>query len=189
MRVGIFGGSFDPIHNTHLRIVKEVIGKKLVDEVWVMPCKEHAFGKRSVIFDDRVEMVRLAVDGLERVRVSLFESGIDGVTYTYKTMGLLKEKYPEYEFLWIVGSDIPRVINKWKNYDELLREIEFVVFEREDYPIENKFGMRIKGAIRDNVDGASSTEIRQCVQNGDSLIGLVPGAVEKYIKRKGLYKL
>jgi nicotinate-nucleotide adenylyltransferase len=188
MRIGLFGGSFNPIQDKHLGIIKDVIENGLVEEVWIVPCKNHAFGKGLASFEERVEMIKLAIEGFNQVKVCEIESKLDGKSYTFRTIEKLKKESPFHDFLLIVGSDILGDIDRWMDYEKLLQKTDFIIFEREGYLIENKFGIRIDAVIKRDVTGLSSTEVRRCVRRGESLMGLVPENVENYIKNRGLYK-
>jgi len=185
LKVGIFGGSFNPIQNSHLKLIKSILSKNLIDEIWIVPCKKHAF--KGYITNDkhRVEMIKLAIKD-PRVNICDVELKSDNVNYTIDTIKKLKEKN-DYEFFWIAGSDILHEIKRWHNYKELFNEIKFIIFERKDYSIIDVSGMKII-IINETSNTISSTEIRNNIKLGKSLKNLIPLNVEEYIKKKGLYK-
>jgi len=186
MKIGIFGGSFNPIHNSHLSVMNKVIAKNLVDEVWVMPCKKHPLDKFLDKEEDRVAMVKLALAGLERIKFSDFELRKDGKSYTYDTLRKLKQKYP-HNFSWIIGSDILKQISTWHGYEHLQREANFIVLRRESYPIINP-GINIESSLDIPTENISSTRIRERVRQGKPISNMVPKAVEDYIIKSGLYQ-
>ena len=102
-------------------------------------------------------------------------------------VGIILPNCPEYIFTYF-GVLKLGAVNVPVNTFLSLDEIEFILFEREGYPVENKYGMRIDSIVRENADGISSTDIRHCVKEDESMLGLVPASVERYIKREGLYR-
>lgn len=186
MKIGIFGGSFNPIQNGHLLVIDEVISKNIVDEVWVMPCKKHPLDKFLDKEEDRVAMVKLALDGLEKVKFLDFELKKEGKSYTYDTLRKLKQKYA-HDFSLIIGSDILNQISTWHGYNELQKEASFIVLHRAGYPLNNP-GINIKSTLETPIENISSTKVRARVRQGKSISDLVPRAVEEYILRNGLYK-
>lgn len=187
MRIGIFGGSFNPIHKDHIKEIKSVLKKELVDEVWITPCKRHPFDKSLVKWKHRLNMIRLAIKNMGKVKICAIELKSRGKSYTINTLRKLKRKYP-HKFFLIVGSDIPYEIKRWHRYKPLLKEAEFIMFKRKGYPIRKVAGMKIAYLITKNAADISSTAIREKAKCGKSLKNLVPSPVEKYIIKEGLYK-
>lgn len=182
-KIGIFGGSFNPIHKDHIRIVKYLIRKKIVDEIWFVPCKKHAFDKKLVDFKHRVNMIKLAVDD-KRIKVSNIENKIKGKNYTYRTLKLLKKKYKKINFYLVIGSDILYELKKWYNYKKLITENKFIVVKRKNYSSKNN----LNGIICNlNLD-ISSSEIREKIHKNKDLKRYVDARVLKYIKEKKLYE-
>ena len=186
-KVALFGGSFNPIHNQHIKMIKKLSKSKLIDEIWIIPCKKHAFNKDFALAKHRIKMINLAMKNLTNVKICRVELNCRGTTYTIKTIGTLKSKY-SHRFFWIVGSDILYEIHKWKNYKELFKEIEFIVFKRAGYPIKKVKNMRIFKVRVYKANNISSTEVRKRAREGESLKNLVPYSVSKYIKQNKLYK-
>lgn len=188
MRIGIFGGSFNPIHNQHISIIKELLKKKLVDEVWILPCKKHAFNKALASEKHRIKMIKLATKNIKKVKICYAElKSKKAISYTADTIKKLKIKYP-YQFFLIIGSDILHEIKKWQKYKQLLKQVEFIISKRKNYPIIKIKGLKIKYLVRLEATNISSTEIRKKIKEGKPLKNLVPSPVEEYIKKHGLYK-
>jgi len=141
-KIALFGGSFNPIHNDHIKIIKELLKKGLVDEVWIMPCNKHAFNKELASGKNRVEMIKLAIKNIKKVRVCYIELKSTGKNYTLNTLRKLRARYP-YEFILMVGADILHEIKKWHNYRKLLDETSFIVFGRKSYPVKKIKGLKI----------------------------------------------
>jgi nicotinate-nucleotide adenylyltransferase len=185
MKIAVLGGSFNPIHNGHLYILKGVITEKLADEVWVMPCKKHPLDKFLDKEEDRAAMVKLALNGLKRAKFCDFELKSEVQNYTYLTLRRLKQTYP-HDFSWIIGSDLLNQISTWHGYEHLQKEASFVVFHRQGYLVINP-GINVEAVVESSMENISSTKVRDRIRNGKSISDLVPRAVEDYIKHNELY--
>jgi nicotinate-nucleotide adenylyltransferase len=186
MRIGILGGSFNPIHNGHLQSAAQVLEQNLVDEIWFMPCKIHPLSKSVIDEKYRVDMVNLAISNIAQVKLCDIELQKTNTSYTYQTLRELRKSYP-HEFYLIIGSDILSEITRWKGYDHLRREAIFIVFNRDGYSKENP-GVNILRQFYSSDAGISSTKVRNRVKRQEPIADLVPKQVENYIKRFGLYK-
>lgn len=185
MKIGLYGGSFNPIHNGHIRVIKYLLKKKIVDEIWIVPCKKHRFNKHLADEKDRIAMIKLAIKNIKKTRIDRIETKSKVKNCTLKTIRKLKKKY-KHRFFLIIGSDILYEIKKWYKYEELIRESEFIVFKREGYSIKKVPKMKII-LIREKGNRISSTGIREKISEGKPLKNLVPLSVNKYIKEKNLY--
>ncbi len=198
-KIGIFGGTFNPIHNGHLNLVKSFCEKLNFDEVLLVPTnipphKENPTATNSI---HRLNMCKLAVEGLEKVSVSDIEFQRDEKSYTYVTVSLLKEKYPDSEFYLIMGSDMFLSLEKWYCYEKLKDMVAFCVASREESQHEKLLShaktLEVNGAktivIRNDVLEISSTEIREKAMFLEDFSDLVPPKVLEYIKENNLYAL
>ncbi|OGJ21043.1 nicotinate (nicotinamide) nucleotide adenylyltransferase, partial [Candidatus Pacearchaeota archaeon RBG_13_36_9] len=185
-KIALFGGSFNPIHNEHIKIIKELLRKGLVNEVWIMPCKKHAFNKELASGKNRVEMIKLAVKNIKKVRICHIELKSTGKNYTINTLRKLRAKYRD-EFILMVGADILHEIKKWHNYKRLLEETKFIIFGRKSYAIKKVKGLKVFYLIKQETKNISSTEIRNKAKKNQSLKNLVPSSVERFIKKQHLY--
>ena len=186
MKIGIFGGSFNPIHNGHIKVARYLVEHNLTDEAWILPCKKHALDKFLDREEDRVAMIKLAIGGIEKIKLSDFELKRDGKNYTYETLRGLKKEY-SHDFSWIIGSDILKQIASWYGYEQLKNEAKFIVLGRQGYPIINP-GINIETVAECTMENISSTKVRERVREGKSISDLVPKAVEDYILQNGLYR-
>jgi nicotinate-nucleotide adenylyltransferase len=183
MRVALFGGSFNPPHVAHQLVALYVLETAPVDELWLVPAYEHAFGKPLAAFDDRLAMCELAAAPLgPRARVSDVERAIGGRSLTLQTVRKLSELHPEHSFSLVIGSDLVGDVASWYRGDELARTIPFIVIGRPGGPS----GAAHAGAVV--MPDVSSTAVRAALAAGKPADGLVPRAVLDYIYRKGLYK-
>lgn len=139
MKVGIFGGSFDPVHIGHVNLAKYVLDHTDLDEVWLMVSPRNPLKDHGPIATDRqrLEMARLAVKDIPGLQVSDFEFHLPIPSYTYKTLTELKKSYPEHDFRLIIGGDNWASIEKWKNPDKILSEFGIIVYPRpnEEIPV------------------------------------------------------
>lgn len=130
--VGLFFGTFNPIHIGHLALANYMLEFTEMKEVWFVVSPQNPLKKRSNLLDDyqRLEMVHLAVDDFHQFKVSDIEFSLPKPSYTTKTLAVLKEKYPEKEFSIIMGEDNIKTIHKWKNYEYLLDNYKVFVYPR-----------------------------------------------------------
>ena len=186
MKVGILGGSFNPIHNSHIKIIKAVLENKLANEVWVMPCKVHPLSKEVEDEAHRADMINLAIKDVDHTKLCDIELKKEGTSYTFETLRELRKIY-DHDFYLIIGSDLLIQMADWHGREHLQKEAKFIVFKRKEYEIKNP-GMQIESIINFQPDNISSTKIREKVKQGESIADLVPAAVERYILKEGLYK-
>ncbi|MGF7032056.1 nicotinate-nucleotide adenylyltransferase [Paenibacillus mucilaginosus] len=194
MKVGLMGGTFDPIHLGHLLAADSVCEALELDEVWFMPTnvpphKEHKPGASAA---ERLEMVRLAVEGHPRFRASDVELRRGGVSYSIETVTKLRKEHPDKQFYYIIGADMVQYLPKWYRIEELVRLVTFVGLERPGYSTEYE---TLPGPIREAVRlvrmpqvELSSTEIRQRRAEGRSARYRVPDRVNDYIEVNSLYE-
>lgn len=193
-KVGIMGGTFDPIHIGHLIAAETARDRCELDEVWFIPSflpplKDSEPGVNS---DLRFQMVLEAVDGHASFRALDMELTRGGMSYSIDTAQELKRQYPEDSFFYIIGSDRINDLLQWHRIEELISLVSFIGLEREGIPVEIS---RLPAYIKDRLAivtmppiGISSTEIRNNVHMGRSIQYLVPDSVHQFIKRRGLYE-
>jgi nicotinate-nucleotide adenylyltransferase len=189
MHVALFGGTFDPPHNGHQFITQQMLAEKIVDAVWFVPVKNHAFQREMSPVVDRVEMLKKVVADLHnpKVRIESYEIDHSAMSYSLETLEALSVKHPEHTFSWVIGSDNLAKFNQWHNYAELLKKFRVYVYPRQGYPPESlREGMIF---LKDFPEiTISATEVREKVQRGESIADLVNPDVEKYILEKKLYE-
>lgn len=200
MRTAIFGGSFNPVHNGHVNLVRETAEKVQLDRVIVMPTFISPFKKDSDAFvadgADRLEMCRLAFEDMPFVSVSDYELSRQKVSYTVETLRHYKEVLPDDELYFIMGSDMLLSLTKWNSFEEIMRLCTIIAASREENEkdIEKlrneaddlaKYGKVI--VINISAFEVSSTEIREKIINNRDISCYVPQNVVKYILDKNLY--
>lgn len=185
-KMALFGGSFNPIQNSHIKIIKTILSKKLVEEIWIIPCKNHAFSKNLASTKHRINMIKIAIKNLKNVKINKTEINSKTTNYTLNTLKKLQKKYPKYDFYWTIGSDVLHEIKRWHKYQELLKQTEFIVSKRKNYSIKKQKNLKIFSLINLN-EPISSTEIRERIKSGKALKNLIPSKIIRYIKENQLY--
>jgi len=200
-QVGLFGGSFDPVHLAHLVLAECAAEQAGLERVIFMPARipPHKPGAPLAPARDRLEMLRLASEGNPRCEVSRLELERDGPSYTLTTVRELKASLGDgCSLRLLLGSDSLREIHTWWRAEELVREVELVVFARPGAPLDDlpafaeHFGAAAAERVRTSIVRAplleiSSTQVRRRVREGRSIRYLVPEAVRRYILDRGLY--
>ncbi len=187
MKIALFGGSFDPVHNVHLEIAKKIVNEKITDEVWFIPCSNHAFDKKLLVANDRINMIKLAIKDDNRLKICLKETSSKEKSYTSETIKSLINDNPNDDFYWIIGSDNLEKIDLWHDFQYLKNNVKFILVKRPGYEVINTHGIKIYYVVCEEFD-ISSTMIRERIKSKISIIGLVNKDVEKYIINNGLYK-
>lgn len=188
-RVGVLGGTFDPIHLGHLALAREVRDAAHLDRVLFVPSGD-PWQKQCVVgVSDRVAMVRRAIAGQEGFFISLVDVDREGPTYTIDTLADLATQFPNDDLWFIIGADAARGMHTWHRSDELLRWGNFLVVSRpgESAP-QAPEGMRNLELVQIPSVDVSSTICRQAIREGKPLDNFVPPAVGDYINEHGLYK-
>ncbi|MCR4601075.1 MAG: nicotinate-nucleotide adenylyltransferase [Clostridia bacterium] len=200
MKIGIFGGSFDPVHMGHLVLAEHVREGAGLDSLILMPAWKSPFkvGNGGASGIDRLEMTRLAAADNERISVSSYEVDLGKVSYTVDTLRELRKDYrPEDKLYFILGGDSFLTLEKWAGADELLSEYGFAVGRRPGSGdgelqecaerLRSKYGTEVIMTDVPQLD-ISSTDIRERVKEGRDIRYLVPRSVEDYIREHGLYR-
>lgn len=212
MKIGLMGGTFNPVHYAHLRIAEEARMICGLDRVIFIPAADppHKPLAGEIPFIRRCEMVRLAIAGNTAFEVSDLEGQRSGKSYSIDTITVFREKAPDAEWYFIIGSDSFLEIGTWHRYADIFRTCSLIVVERPGFPVNNPLEalpVAIRGefvytlpshALQHEsghmvqvVQGCplkiSSTEIRRLIATGRSITYLVPPAVESYIKEQRIY--
>lgn len=190
--IGIFGGTFDPIHNGHLHVIKELLRSQRVDRIIVVPAGDPQLRDRPVASaQDRLEMCRSAVRELgplaDRVEVNAIEIDRDRPSYAIETVESLMAELPGKELAWIIGSDAFRRIDNWHESERLQELISFIVIERPESKSSGADEFDDFDTHEINALDISATEIRRRIEAKEEISGMVPTSVFTYIESKGLY--
>ena len=186
-RIGILGGTFNPIHNAHLLIADQVLTQLGLDRVDFMPDANPPHVDRKFAIDgrDRANMVKLAIRSNPRFRLETEELRRGGRSYSYDTMLKLTKAHPENEYFFVIGGDMVAYLPKWYRINDLMRLVHFVGVKRSGYPVKSNLFPVIWVDVP-YID-ISSTLIRRKIRQGQSIRYLVPDSVRKYIKEHQLY--
>ena len=199
MKIGIFGGSFDPVHSEHVHLAEAAISSLGLDKLLIMPASTppHKQGKKMASANDRLQMCRLAFAKYPQVEVSDYEMKQAGTSYTYLTCQHFKKEYPSAQLFWLVGTDMLRDFPTWKNPEIILDNATLAVCsraekvgweEREQAVFQSRFGKKFV-VIRYNATDVSSTQIRVLAGAGMRLTHLTDEKVAEYIQNNGLYAI
>ena len=199
MRIGFFGGSFDPIHLGHLILAEQCREQAQLDQVWFVPSSMSPLKQSSTVGSNRqrLEMVQIAIAGHRGFQASEIELERGGVSFTVDTLRGLQSSHPDDEWFLVIGGDSLVNFSKWREPEEICRLAIPLIYSRPNSPADLSVlrpfvdGARMKeierNAIRSTLIDISSTELRRRVAVGQSIRYLTPRAVEKYIESNGLY--
>lgn len=188
-KIGLFFGSFNPIHIGHLIIANYMANHTDLDEVWLMVSPHNPLKKKSNLANmyDRLEMVNLAIQDTENIKSSDIEFRLNQPSYTVDTLTHLQDRYPTKKFVLIMGSDNLVSLKKWKNYEVILRDYEVLVYPRPGYE-NNELANHPSVTITNTpLMELSSTFIRKSIVAEKSIKFIVPDTVIQFIDSKGLY--
>ncbi len=194
MKIGLYFGTFNPIHVGHLIIANHMAEHADLDQVWMVVTPHNPLKKKSTLLADhhRLEMVFLATEDFPKIKPSDIEFKLSQPNYTVNTLVHLEEKYPEHTFSLIMGEDNLKSFHKWKNYEAILAHHEIYVYPRVGFTDENDnhlFKNHPKIHLIDApVVEISSTAIRDHIKKGKNVLALLPQKVWAYIDHNNFYK-
>jgi nicotinate-nucleotide adenylyltransferase len=188
-KIGLYFGSFNPVHTGHLIIASHLANNTDLKEVWFVVSPQNPFKKETGLLNERhrISLVKLAIEDEQSLKASDVEFKLPKPSYTIDTLIYLSEKYPEYEFSVIMGSDGFQNIEKWKNYEQIINNYSIYIYMRPGFEVTNKYGdniIQVKAPLLE----ISATEIRKNIKAGKSIRYLVTDVVMKEIQEKGYYK-
>jgi nicotinate-nucleotide adenylyltransferase len=188
MRIGIFGGAFDPVHLGHLIAAEQAREQARLDRVWFLPTFQPPHKQRSLTpFHHRVEMLELAIAGHEAFQVNTLEKERPGPSFTVDTLRLLRERHPDHEFNLILGADCVPDLASWRDPEGIAAQASLVLVGRPDAEeLDPPSFFRWQRIVSPLIQIAS-TDLRQRLAQGRSLRYLVPKAVECYLTQHQCY--
>ena len=195
MRVGLFGGSFNPIHNAHIALASTIRKEARLDEVWFMVSPQNPLKQAQDLLgeNERYEMVELALASLPseqngKLRASNYEFHLERPSFTWKTLEALKKDFPQHEFSLIIGGDNWVAFPRWAHNEEILANHHIYIYPREDSEIDEATLPENVHLIHTPKINITSTMLREMVRNGKDISAFVPNAVAKAIADNNYYK-
>ena len=204
MKVGLYFGTFNPIHIGHLIISNYMADYTDLDQVWLVVSPQNPLKKKKSLLEDyhRLAVVRVAIEDNDKLRVNNIEFDLPRPSYTSNTLAHLKEKYPDHDFNLIMGEDNLRTFHKWKNHDVILEKHKLYVYPRvltiQEEVEEAEMGLVENNNLRAHpnvilcddapVMKVSSSFIRQAIKDGNDVRYLLTDPVHKYVTDMNFYK-
>ncbi|MGB3197989.1 MAG: nicotinate (nicotinamide) nucleotide adenylyltransferase [Saprospiraceae bacterium] len=191
MKIGLYFGSFNPIHTGHLIIAQHILNHTEIQRLWFVISPHNPLKDKASLANDRdrLHLVQLAIEDNPSMKASDIEFKLPQPSYTIDTLTYIKEKYPRYEFALIMGADNLISLPKWKNYQLLINNYPIYIYKRPNYPIESALVQHENIHILDTpLLDISSTWIRQLIKTKKSIRYLVPEKVFEYLESSHLYR-
>jgi nicotinate-nucleotide adenylyltransferase len=184
MQICLFGGAFDPPHLGHQSVAQYLRDKKICDEVWFVPVKQHPFGKKVEANGHRLTMLNFLLE--PGFKIEEFELNHTGNSYSFQTLQALSQQYPEHQFSWVIGSDNLEKFHLWKEFEKLLETYTVYVYPREGSPFEPLLSGMV--ALKDApLVTFSSTEVRKAASDKKPIEKFVGDRIAKYIEKESIY--
>jgi len=189
MKIGLYFGSFNPVHVGHLIIANHVINYSDLQQVWLIISPQNPLKPSSSLLNEyhRLHLVQSALEGETKLKGSNIEFHLPKPSYTVDTLTYLKEKYPQHQFAIIMGSDSFCNLTKWKNYEVIIKNYALYIYERQGFKINNSLNANIN-ILQAPLLQISSTHIRELIKQGKSIRYMVPDIVKEEIERNGYYR-
>jgi len=190
-RIGIFGGTFDPPHKGHIAIAEQAKRQLGLDCVWFIPAyiPPHKHQHSPTSAQHRLKMIKLAVSGRKKFKISAIELKRRGISYTIDTLKVFKQQFPEAELVLIIGADNLSQFNAWKSPRTILQLASLAVYKRKGFNPSLKDSAIDFILLKGRMLRVSSTEIRNRIEKGLPIRALVPNPIVLYIKRHSLYTI
>ena len=189
-KVGIYSGSFNPIHHGHVMLANYLVEFSDLDELWFVVTPQNPLKQKAELLDDaeRLKMVQLAVDDDTRFHVSDIEMHLPRPSYTINTLTALSEQHPDCQFVFICGMDSLQNLTRWYQYQNILDNYKLFVFPREGYDGGELANHPSVTILKTPILEISSTFIRQCIKEGRDVRHFVPEKVFCYLQQRDFYK-
>lgn len=190
MKVGLFFGSFNPVHNGHLIIAQHFLNETELSQIWIVVSPQNPFKQQKQLLNeyDRLHLINLAIEKSQNLKATDLEFRLPKPSYTINTLAYLKEKHPQHEFAIIMGSDSLQNLDQWKNANQIMESYPIYVYERPGFVVKNEKVKHLLSLSAPLLE-ISATHIRELIQKGKSIRFLVPDSVCDEIEKAGYYKL
>lgn len=189
MNIGLYFGSFNPVHVGHLIIANHILNETELEKVWFIISPQNPFKQSATLLNEyqRLHLVRLATEDDDRIKASDIEFNLPRPSYTVNTLAYLSEKYPEHSFSIIMGGDSFQNLDKWKNAEVIIKNYPIYVYNRPGVVTENHLGAKLVVLDAPQLE-LSATSIRKLIREGKSVRYLLPEKVLEEIEKGGYYK-
>src|SRR5215216_2154424 len=189
MKIGLFFGSFNPIHNGHLIIANHILNETPLNKIWFIISPQNPFKESSSLLNsyDRLHLVRKAIESDPRMKGSDIEFNLPKPSYTSTTLAYLAEKYPEHEFSIIIGSDSFQNLGKWKNFEYIVNNYHIIIYKRPGFEVTNILEAKIE-IMNAPLLEISATYIRELIRKNKSIKYLVPESIEQEVQHNRFFQ-
>jgi len=189
MKIGLYFGSFNPIHHGHLIIANYILNETELDKIWFVVSPQNPLKPSANLLNEyhRIHLVRLATEDDTRIKPSDIEFSLPKPSYTVNTLAWLEEKHPEHRFSIIMGSDSFQNIHKWKNYEVILKNYPVYVYPRPGFSVTNTEEKNIRLVDAPLLE-ISATQVREYIREGKSVRYMVPEKVLEEMEKGAYYK-
>jgi nicotinate-nucleotide adenylyltransferase len=189
MKIGLYFGSFNPVHAGHLIIANHLLNFTDLQKVWFIVSPQNPFKEATTLLNeyDRLHLLKLATEDDNRIKIMDIEFNLPKPSYTSVTLAHLEEKYPGNEFSIIMGSDSFQNLHKWKNYESIIKNYSIYIYVRPGFDVKNNIRAKIN-IVDAPLLQLSATEIRKMIRDGKSIRYIVPDKVMEEIERGGYYR-
>ena len=189
MHIGLYFGSFNPVHIGHLIIATYVINTTPMQQIWLVVSPQNPLKPSKTLLNEyhRLHLVQSSLEGENKIRASNIEFQLPKPSFTIDTLIHLQEKYAQHQFSIVMGSDSFCNLPKWKNYEKIIKDYSFYIYKRQGYEIDNNLGAQVQ-VLDAPILQISSTQIRNLIKAGKSIRYLVPDVVKEEIERNGYYR-
>ena len=189
MKIGLYFGSFNPVHMGHLIIANHAVNETDLNQVWFVVSPQNPFKQSASLLNEyqRLHLIKSAIDGENTLFASNVEFNLPKPSYTVDTLAYLQEKHPEHDFCILMGSDGFQNLNKWKNSEVITANHSIYIYNRPGFKITETHGAQVQVLEAPLLD-ISSTHIRELIKDKKSIRFLVPDVVKEEIELAGYYK-